>query len=739
MLKKNNARRLKHLVEQLEQRRLLSASLERLDADGRPVEPLDPPAVVEGTPTLAIVGFAGADTIFVSVSGGNISYTINGVAFSDDDSLYSQINVNGLGGGDTITLASTGDNVVNLVGDSGNDTITVGGPGTDLGLISSNVFVFGGFDTDTVIFDDSAFTGSSGYTLNSTQFVVPSVAPIIYTETEAVILNCGSGNDSVDAESSSVPVTINAGSGSDAIRLSPTLQNLQNLAANVSVNGGIGNDTLTMNDQADPLDGAYQFFGAVIQRNSGVSSFTNYSTVESLVFNGSGNEDVFQMDTVLAGHSATLNGGAGDDLINVGFGPGTMANIQGPLTLAGGTNTGGGSDAVEFYDDLINEDRNYIISNGLFQSTGRANISLNTFELGRFDATTGSNIINIDLSTAGATFTLNALAGDDTVNATISNPGAQTPGLTVNGGIDGMGDSIFLTDPTNTFDDRWTIEPTRVSRTFFAGLTYNGVEQVSTLCGPGANRIDITGTALGTGYFIDGGGAADDFRVINTNSGFVNLVGGAGDDAVTIESNAAAFFQNPELLGAVTVNGTGGLLLGGTGAFGLRALSVSSTADVDIRSATLVVNYTGVSPQSDVVTDIVNGSLRSAETLSVAGTAVGYAEMTDLFVALPPTLFGVAVDATTLVIRHTYRGDADLNRTVNLDDFTRLAANFGLTPRAWAHGNFNFDAGVNLDDFTALAANFGNTLASDARRATAAEVVEDRWISKQRVFTEVEI
>ena len=63
------------------------------------------------------------------------------------------------------------------------------------------------------------------------------------------------------------------------------------------------------------------------------------------------------------------------------------------------------------------------------------------------------------------------------------------------------------------------------------------------------------------------------------------------------------------------------------------------------------------------------------------------------------------------------QGDANLNGTVNLDDFNVLAANFGMTNRTWQQGDFTYDGRVTLDDFNALAANFG--LSAGANGPTA--------------------
>jgi len=79
---------------------------------------------------------------------------------------------------------------------------------------------------------------------------------------------------------------------------------------------------------------------------------------------------------------------------------------------------------------------------------------------------------------------------------------------------------------------------------------------------------------------------------------------------------------------------------------------------------------------------------------------------------------GQTADGTTVLLRYTLSGDANLDKAVNLDDFTRLAAGFGVST-IWSGGDFNYNGQVNLDDFTALAANFGRTLTSDLPRASA--------------------
>jgi len=55
-------------------------------------------------------------------------------------------------------------------------------------------------------------------------------------------------------------------------------------------------------------------------------------------------------------------------------------------------------------------------------------------------------------------------------------------------------------------------------------------------------------------------------------------------------------------------------------------------------------------------------------------------------------------------------GDANHDRTVELTDFTILAANFNGQGKTFDQGDFNYDGVVDLTDFTILASKFNYTL-----------------------------
>jgi len=153
---------------------------------------------------------------------------------------------------------------------------------------------------------------------------------------------------------------------------------------------------------------------------------------------------------------------------------------------------------------------------------------------------------------------------------------------------------------------------------------------------------------------------------------------------------------------------------------------------LDLADNALAIDYTGASPRTTVISQLLSGfaggswlgtGIRSSIAATTANRAIGVAEASD--VGFPATFVGQPIDGTSLLLRLTVAGDANLDRAVNLDDFTSLAARFGFSSY-WAQGDFNYDGVTNLDDFTILASNFGQVLSSTtpARAGPTASVPE---------------
>jgi len=165
-------------------------------------------------------------------------------------------------------------------------------------------------------------------------------------------------------------------------------------------------------------------------------------------------------------------------------------------------------------------------------------------------------------------------------------------------------------------------------------------------------------------------------------------------------------------------------------------MTTGSLAKVDLSDNAATVDYEpGSSPLSSIRSQVIsaynNGSWTGGgigSSLADATTrGVGYAEASSLNSI--PSIFGAA-DETTVLIRLTGYGDADLSGTVNLSDFNRLAANFGQGVGAvWSQGDFNYDGRINLNDFNLLASNFGLS-------ATGPTVMPQDWSALASVVPE---
>ena len=123
-------------------------------------------------------------------------------------------------------------------------------------------------------------------------------------------------------------------------------------------------------------------------------------------------------------------------------------------------------------------------------------------------------------------------------------------------------------------------------------------------------------------------------------------------------------------------------------------------------------------PADDQIAYFLNNSLiyQSVDGIFAGDDVSQLVLMSDNFFAP-----GESGDYDDLAVFDPIAGDADVNGTVNLDDFNVLAGNFGTqTGATWIEADFNNDGRVNLDDFNLLAANFGMT-------ASGPGVTPDDW------------
>ena len=70
-----------------------------------------------------------------------------------------------------------------------------------------------------------------------------------------------------------------------------------------------------------------------------------------------------------------------------------------------------------------------------------------------------------------------------------------------------------------------------------------------------------------------------------------------------------------------------------------------------------------------------------------------------------------AFDATSVLVKYTYYGDADLSGQVTLDDFGQFLNGFqnqSTVAQTWLNGDFDYSGLVTLDDFGQFLHGFQN-------------------------------
>lgn len=152
----------------------------------------------------------------------------------------------------------------------------------------------------------------------------------------------------------------------------------------------------------------------------------------------------------------------------------------------------------------------------------------------------------------------------------------------------------------------------------------------------------------------------------------------------------------------------------------MKSLQLGTNATLDLTNNNLVIDYAPAdgSPIGTLTTSLSTGrngglwngtGITSSTAASDAThkTAIGSADASALGVG---SFLGQSVDTTTVLLRYTLNGDANLDGTVNALDFNRLATNFGASNRGWSDGNFDYAGTVNTTDFNLLAGNFGSTM-----------------------------
>ncbi len=229
-----------------------------------------------------------------------------------------------------------------------------------------------------------------------------------------------------------------------------------------------------------------------------------------------------------------------------------------------------------------------------------------------------------------------------------------------------------------------------------------------------ADTLTISGPMTGTGVKLTKAGAGR-LEVANLRVGSVQIKAGV---LKVLASSTPGNAAGASLTNSLAIEG-----------------GAAPTATLDLTNNGIAVDYTGTSPLSALRAQIIAGFASGKGIVSssiTAGRSIGIAEASNLSVS---SFLGQTVDGSSVLIRYTIVGDADLNGSVNFDDLLRLAQNYGSANGAWSKGDSNYSGTVDFDDLLALAQRYGTTLLESGEMVTGsrADFASDWYLARSMV------
>jgi autotransporter-associated beta strand protein len=234
----------------------------------------------------------------------------------------------------------------------------------------------------------------------------------------------------------------------------------------------------------------------------------------------------------------------------------------------------------------------------------------------------------------------------------------------------------------------------------------------------GNYAISGSGTIAGAGSLTKSGTGTLTLSTANTYTGGTNVTAGR----LVIEPTSSTTSALPA--GALAISGNGIVQLAdnvtagtalGTSNVTLTSLSLSGNGTLDIGNNRIIIDYS--SPATDPIASIaawvkngyyglpgpaiMSSDIAADNAVSGYSYGIGYADGADGVVAGLPS--------GEIEIMFTLLGDANLDGTVNAEDFTAFSHNLGQSGMMWDDGDFNYDGTVNAADYTPFSHDLGQS------------------------------
>jgi hypothetical protein len=658
------------------------------------------------------------------------------------------------GGGNNDFQVHSATTAVVLIGNGGNDQFRFlqnGGPITD------TMQVYGESGFDALSFDDRT-SNPTAAEIHADRVV--RVFGTFPTSFETTVTYGGienptyqGGNSTTDIRIYGTPASIPAGfqwnvgggSNGDTVTLYPRdAQGNLTINGNIGISPGAGSDQFVVNDASSSLPINYRFTnpfgpGGTTINGMGASHVNLGDDFENITVHAGTGSDRFDLETYHSISAIRLNGGGGDDALHVA-GPSQRLDTSMRHSAAPVFDGGAGNDLAIVHNTADSAGSTYSVRSAFVSASKAAHsftLNHSNAEVVEVRAGAGADTYNIASVAAGMTYHLRGGAGADSFLAgnlmlvneifggvRIDAGGNNSDGLVIDDRNDPIGRTFHVTK-----DGFIGAAP---GDDLFPGdgfVQFDGVAILVLKCGSGNDNAYVAPHPVTTidvqlnGQAGRGTGDLAGFATAGTTSP-QHFPSGPGAGTWTFADRALIFYSGAEEVAQDNV----------------APQVLSSSFELDLPRQAVRVAFSEDVSESLTGASIELMNLTSGQTIPPSNIAVSYDAALDratfTFPGYPngvlpdgnyhllvrpqavTDLFGNALAGEHTLEFFFLQGDANHDRRVNLQDFNRLAMNFGQAGRVFSQGDFNYDGEVNLQDFNRLAAAFGNVLDEPTARSS---------------------